>query len=114
MEAKRQFDVLNRRLSESEYVAGPDYSIADIAIWPWYGQLVLGQTYEDADEFLSVHEYEHVQRWTRQIAERDGVQRGRIVNRTSGEPCDQLHERHEASDFQTRTEDKFQRTSEVA
>ena len=107
MEAKRQFDVLNRRLAETEYIAGPDYSVADLAIWPWYGQLALGQTYEGADEFLSVREYEHVQRWTRLVAQRPAVQRGRMVNRTTGEPQEQLHERHDASDFMLRTQDKL-------
>ena len=81
MEAKRQLDVLDRRLADSEYIAGPDYSIADIAIWPWYGQLALGRIYGDAGEFLSVDEYEHVQRWARQIDERPAVKRGRIVNK---------------------------------
>ena len=114
MEVKRQFDVLNRRLADNEYIAGRNYSIADMAIWPWYGQLALGQTYDNAGEFLSVHEYEHVQRWTRQIGERPAVQRGRIVNRTSGELHEQLHERHDPADFQTRTEDKIQRADELA
>ena len=114
MEAKRQFDVLDRRLAESEYVAGPDYSIADIAIWPWYGQLALGKIYENADEFLSVQDYQHVQRWARKIADRPAVRRGRIVNRTSGEPHEQLHERHDAGDFETRTQDKLEPASEVA
>jgi GST-like protein len=99
MEAKRQLDVLNRRLADHEYVAGRDYSVADIAIWPWYGQLALGQIYGTANEFLSVEDYEHVQRWARQLAERTGVRRGRIVNKTVGEPHEQLHERHDASDF---------------
>jgi GST-like protein len=100
MESKRQFDVLNRRLAKSEFVAGPDYTIADIAIWPWYGQLALGKIYGDANVFLSVDEYEHVQRWARQIAERPAVKRGRIVNRTEGEPGTFLRERHHASDFE--------------
>jgi GST-like protein len=99
MEAKRQLDVLDRRLANHEYVAGPDYSVADIAIWPWYGQLALGQIYGTANEFLSVEDYDHVQRWARQLAERPGVRRGRIVNKTAGEPHEQLHERHDASDF---------------
>jgi len=98
MEVKRQLDVLNRRLAESEYVAGADYTIADMAIWPWYGALVKGLLYE-AGEFLGVHEYKHVIRWTDQIAERPAVQRGRMVNRTWGEPSSQLPERHDASDF---------------
>lgn len=100
MEAKRQLDVLDRRLAESEFVAGADYSIADIAIWPWYGQLALSRIYDNAGEFLSVADYEHVQRWARQIDERPAVERGRIVNQTSGEPNEQLHERHDASDFE--------------
>jgi GST-like protein len=104
MEAKRQLDVLNRRLAETEYLAGDDYTIADIAAWPWYGQLVLGDLYDDAHTFLSVHEYTHVQRWAKTIAEREAVQRGRIVNRTSGEPS--LRERHDASDFQRHAQKK--------
>jgi GST-like protein len=106
MEAKRQLDVLNRRLTDSEYVAGPDYTIADIAIWPWYGQLALGKTYEGADVFLATREYEHLNRWAKQIAERPAVKRGRIVNKLSGDESEQLHERHDASDFELRTEDK--------
>jgi GST-like protein len=98
MEVKRQLDVLDRRLAESEYVAGPDYTIADMAIWPWYGALVKGVIYEAA-EFLSVHEYEHVIRWTDGIAARPAVKRGRMVNRAWGEPSSQLPERHDASDF---------------
>ena len=107
MEAKRQFDVLNRRLAESEYVAGPDYSIADIAIWPWYGGIALGRSYEGADVFLATDEYEHVLRWARAIDARPAVKRGRIVNRFSGDESEQLHERHNASDFLLRTEDKI-------
>lgn len=98
MEVKRQLDVLDRRLAESEYIAGPDYTIADIAIWPWYGALAKGLLYE-AGEFLSVHEYKHVNRWTDQIAERPAVKRGRMVNRGWGDPASQLPERHDASDF---------------
>ena len=90
--------MLDRRLAESEYVAGADYTIADMAIWPWYGALVKGLLYE-AGEFLGVQEYKHVIRWTDQIAERPAVQRGRMVNRTWGEPSSQLPERHDASDF---------------
>jgi GSH-dependent disulfide-bond oxidoreductase len=108
MEAKRQFDVLNRRLAETQYIAGPDYSIADIAIWPWYGGLALGRTYEGAAEFLATHEYEHVQRWAKQIDARPGVRRGRIVNKLTGDPSEQLHERHDASDFELRTQDKLE------
>ena len=100
MEVKRQLDVLNRRLAESEFVAGSEYSIADIAIWPWHGQLALSRIYDDAGEFLSVGEYEHVQRWARQIDARPAVKRGRIVNKTTGELHEQLPERHDASDFE--------------
>jgi GST-like protein len=107
MEAKRQFDVLNRQLAEHEFIAGADYSIADIAIWPWYGNIALGRAYGDANVFLSTHEYEHVQRWAKQIAERPAVKRGRIVNRMTGDESEQLHERHDASDFELRTQDKI-------
>lgn len=107
MEAKRQLDVLDRRLAENEHVAGSDYSVADVAIWPWYGQLVLGKTYEGADVFLAAHEYEHVNRWARQVADRPAVKRGRIVNKMTGDPSQQLHERHDASDFELRTQDKI-------
>jgi GST-like protein len=106
MEAKRQLDVLDRRLAESEYLGGKDYSIADMATWPWYGALVKGLIYE-AGEFLSVHEYKNVIRWTDQIAERPAVKRGRMVNRAFGDPASQLHERHDASDFDTKTADKL-------
>lgn len=105
MEAKRQLDVLDRRLAESRYLAGDDYTIADMAVWPWYGVLALGQLYE-AGEFLQVQKYENLQRWTALIAERPAVRRGRMVNRVFGEPSGQLHERHEASDFDTKTADK--------
>ena len=88
-------------------IAGPDYTIADIAIWPWYGQLALGRTYEGADVFLATHQYDHLMRWANQIAERPAVKRGRIVNRLSGDESEQLHERHDASDFDLRTEDKI-------
>ena len=108
MEAKRQFDVLNRRLEDSEYVAGGDYSIADIAIWPWYGGVALNRTYEGAGEFLAVHEYEHVMRWAKQIDARPAVERGRIVNKLTGHPSEQLHERHDASDFEMKTEGKLE------
>ena len=104
MEVKRQLDVLDRRLAESEYLAG-DYSIADIAVWPWYGGLVKGLLY-GAGEFLSVHEYRNVIRWADQLGARPAVKRGRIVNRLQGDPAAQLHERHDASDFDTRTQDK--------
>ncbi len=98
MEAKRQLDVLDKRLAVSEYIAGDEYTIADIAIWPWYGGLVKGRLY-GAAEFLSVHEYKHVQRWADAIDARPAVQRGRRVNRVSGEPQEQLAERHDASDL---------------
>ena len=107
METKRQLDVLDRRLAESEFVAGPDYTIADMAIWPWYGQLAQGELYE-AGEFLQVQEYRSVLRWTEQLAARPALQRGRMVNRTMGDPSSQLHERHDAADFATRTQDKLQ------
>ncbi len=105
METKRQLDVLDRHLADNCYLAGDAYTIADIANWPWYGQLVLGRLY-DAGEFLQVQEYTHVQRWAREIDARPAVQRGRMVNRTFGEPEMQLHERHAASDFETQTQDK--------
>jgi GST-like protein len=106
MEVKRQLDVLDRNLAEREFMAGDEYSIADMAIWPWYGALVKGLIYE-AGEFLSVDEYANVIRWTDQIAKRPAVQRGRMVNRAFGEPSSQLLERHDASDFETRTQDKL-------
>jgi len=106
MEVKRELDVLDRQLAEHAFVAGEDYSVADMAIWPWYGGLVQGTLY-DAAEFLSVHEYEHVQRWAAAIGERPAVQRGSMVNRAWGEPSRQLHERHPASDFTLRTQDKL-------
>jgi GSH-dependent disulfide-bond oxidoreductase len=106
MEVKRQLDVLDRRLGESPYLAGDEYTIADMAVWPWYGTLVKGQLYESG-EFLQVHEYAHVLRWTDQIAQRPPVKRGRMVNRTWGQPSSQLHERHDAGDFDTRTQDKL-------
>lgn len=105
MEVKRQLDVLDRRLAETEYLAGDQYTIADMAIWPWYGAMVKGILY-DAGEFLAVHEYKNVIRWTDQIAERPAVKRGRIVNRTWGAPESQLFERHDASDFELKTQDK--------
>ncbi|MEO7955018.1 MAG: glutathione-dependent disulfide-bond oxidoreductase [Polaromonas sp.] len=106
MEVKRQLDVLNQRLAGHEYLAGDAYTVADIAVWPWYGALAKGQLYE-AGEFLQVHEYTHVVRWADQIAQRPAVQRGRMVNRTWGEPASQLHERHDASDFDIKTQDKL-------
>jgi GST-like protein len=107
MEVKRQLDVLNRRLADSEYLAGAAYTIADIAVWPWYGLLMKGEIYNDSAKFLSVHEYTHLQRWTEAIGKRRAVQRGRMVNRTSGDPSGQLRERHDASDFETKTQDKI-------
>jgi GST-like protein len=106
MEVKRQLDVLDRRLGESEYIAGDSYTIADMAIFPWYGGLVKGWLYSAA-EFLSVDEYKNVQRWASMLSARPAVQRGRMVNRTFGEPASQLHERHAASDFDTKTQDKI-------
>ena len=107
METKRQLDVLDRRLAEVPYLAGDDYTIADIAVWPWYGTLAKGQLY-GAGEFLQVHEYKSVVRWTDEIAKRPAVKRGRMVNRTWGQPSSQLHERHDASDFETKMQDKLQ------
>ncbi|MEQ9261137.1 MAG: glutathione-dependent disulfide-bond oxidoreductase [Roseovarius sp.] len=107
METKRQLDVLNRELAHRPYIAGDAYSIADMAIWPWYGNLALGRAYNDAATFLSVHEYEHVMEWAKRLDARPAVQRGRMVNRTSGEPHEQLHERHDAGDFETKTQDKI-------
>ena len=106
MEVKRELDVLNRRLAESRYIAGDDYTIADMAIWPWYGGMAKGTMYE-AGEFLQVHEYTHVIRWADEIAQRPAVKRGRIGNRVIGPPETQLHERHDARDFDTRTQDKL-------
>lgn len=106
MEVKRQLDVLDRRLAASTYLAGSEYTIADIAVWPWYGALAKGLLYA-AGEFLQVQQYKHVQRWTETIAQRPAVKRGRMVNRTWGQPSSQLHERHEASDFETKTQDKL-------
>ena len=106
MEVKRQLDVLDRRLADNDYLAGRDYSIADMAVWPWYGGLAKGQLY-GAATFLSVQDYVHVQRWADLIAARPAVQRGRMVNRVSGEPSSQLLERHDASDFATKTQDKL-------
>ncbi len=106
MEVKRQMDVLDRRLGESAYLAGSEYSIADIAVWPWYGGLASGLLYGDSATFLDVASYSNVQRWTKAIAERPAVKRGRMVNRVSGDPSTQLHERHDASDFDTKTQDK--------
>ncbi|MGR3804461.1 glutathione-dependent disulfide-bond oxidoreductase [Marinibacterium profundimaris] len=107
MESKRQLDVLDRELAEKQFIVGDEYTIADMAIWPWYGQLVLGRLY-DAAEFLDVESYTHVLRWAKEIDARPAVQRGRMVNRTFGDPAMQLHERHAASDFLTKTQDKVE------
>ncbi|MCQ4143169.1 MULTISPECIES: glutathione-dependent disulfide-bond oxidoreductase [Vogesella] len=107
MEAKRQLDVLDRHLAKNRWLAGDEYSIADIAVWPWYGELVRGNLY-GAAEFLQVQDYPHVLRWANEMAARPAVQRGRMVNRLRGELSEQLHERHAASDFDTRTQDKLQ------
>ncbi len=106
METKRQLDVLDRRLAETEFMVDGDYTIADMAIWPWYGQLVLGRLYSAA-EFLDVESYENVMRWAKMIDARPAVLRGRMVNRAFGEPSLQLHERHDAGDFDTQTQDKI-------
>ncbi|MGN6516431.1 MAG: glutathione-dependent disulfide-bond oxidoreductase [Rhizomicrobium sp.] len=106
MEVKRQLDVLDRRLAEAEYLAGDEYTIADMAVWPWYGGLVKGALYS-AGEFLSVQDYKHVLRWTNQIGARPAVKRGQMVNRAWGDPSGQLLERHDASDFDTKTMDKL-------
>lgn len=107
MEVKRQLDVLDRHLVRNQFMAGSEYSIADIAIWPWYGRLALGQAYGDAGTFLEAASYRNVMRWTNEIAARPAVKRGCMVNRTSGDPAGQLHERHDASDFDTKTQDKI-------
>ena len=105
METKRQLDVLDRRLADTEYIAGNNYTIADMAVFPWYGGLAKGWAY-GAAEFLSVQDYKNVQRWADALLQRPALQRGRMVNRTTGEPSSQLHERHDAGDFQTKTQDK--------
>lgn len=107
MEAKRQLDVLDRHLANNRYMAGDEYSIADIAIWPWYGNLTRGQSYPNAEVFLDAASYKNVKRWADEIAERPAVKRGRMVNKASGDPSEQLHERHDASDFDTKTQDKI-------
>lgn len=106
METKRQMDVLDRLLAERKYICGDEYTIADMAIWPWYGQMALGRSY-DAAEFLQVHTYTNVLRWANELDARPAVKRGRMVNRVQGEPSSQLHERHDASDFELRTQDKI-------
>lgn len=107
MEVKRQLDVLNRHLADNKYMCGDEYTIADMAIWPWYGAVVSNTVYEAA-EFLSTHEYTHVNRWTKDISERAAVKKGRMVNRAWGDPSSQLRERHDASDFTERTQDKLE------
>ena len=111
MEVKRQLDVLDKRLAESEFIAGDDYTIADMAIFPWYGGMVKGWQYGDSATFLSTHEYQNVLRWADLLLARPAVKRGRMVNRIIGEPSMQLHERHDASDFETRTQDKVAKAS---
>jgi GSH-dependent disulfide-bond oxidoreductase len=112
METKRQLDVLDRRLADNEYLAGDQYTIADIAVFPWYGGLAQGLLY-GGGEFLSVQDYKNLQRWTADIASRPAVKRGRMVNRVSGDPASQLHERHDASDFETKTQDKIGELAKV-
>jgi GST-like protein len=106
MEVKRQLDVLDRQLAGNEYVTGSQYTIADMAIWPWYGGLVRGALY-GAAEFLSVEDYKNVQRWAHTVGSRPAVKRGRMVNRVNGALSEQLHERHDAADFESRTQDKL-------
>ena len=107
MEVKRQLDVLDRHLAKNQFMAGADYTIADMAIWPWYGKIVLGEAYGDAGTFLDDASYKNVLRWTSEIGARPDVKRGIMVNKTSGELSEQLHERHDASDFETKTQDKI-------
>lgn len=114
METKRQLDVLDRHLADNEYMTGPEYTIADMAIWPWYGLLAADSSYPGAGTFLSTADYLNLQRWQKQVGERPAVKRGRVVNRTSGEPASQLHERHDASDFETKTQDKLEAGSSTA
>ncbi|MEO1732530.1 MAG: glutathione-dependent disulfide-bond oxidoreductase [Pseudomonadota bacterium] len=113
MEVKRQLDVLDRNLADRQFIIGDTYTIADMAIWPWYGQLLLGRLYEAA-EFIDANSYTHVIRWAKELDARPTVLRGRMVNRPFGEPSLQLHERHEASDFELRTQDKIAPESEAA
>lgn len=107
MEVKRQMDVLDRHLADHKFLSGDTYSIADMAVWPWYGRLGGEGTYEGSGEFLQTDDYKHVQRWNRELAERPAIKRGAMVNKTSGNPAKQLHERHDASDFDTKTQDKI-------
>ena len=111
MEVKRQLGVLDRRLAESQYLAGPDYTIADIAVWPWYGILARGEIYGSSGAFLEVQNYKNLQRWVATVATRPAVQRGRMVNRVSGEPSSHLRKRHDAGDFATKTQDKVEAAS---
>lgn len=111
MEVKRQLDVLDRHLAEHQFMAGDEYSIADMAIWPWYGSMVAGESYADSGPFLEVETYTNVIRWQKEVGARAGVRRGRMVNRTSGKPENQLRERHDASDFDTKTQDKLEAAS---
>lgn len=108
METKRQLEVLDRHLANHQYMCGDEYSIADIAIWPWYGALALNRLYDDAAEFLDIQSYQHLNRWTQAIDQRAAVKRGAMVNRFWGEPEKQLHERHDNSDFELRTQDKLE------
>ena len=107
METKRQLDVLDRQLANNTYISGEEYTIADMAIWPWYGAIVLGKIYDDSSTFLEADSYKNLGRWVKMIDQRPAVQRGRMVNRKWGEPSEQLIERHDASDFELRTEDKL-------
>jgi GST-like protein len=109
MEVKRQLDVLDRQLADHRFIAGDEYTIADMAIWPWYGNGMLnGASYNDPRKFLQTHEYKNLTRWTKEIGERRAVKRGRMVNRASGPPEEQLRERHDANDFETKTQDKIE------
>jgi GSH-dependent disulfide-bond oxidoreductase len=107
MEVKRQLDVLDKHLANNQFLAGDEYTIADMAVWPWYGALVRNDVYGNAGQFLETHNYQHLGRWTAEIFERPAVKRGRMVNRTVGELSEQLHERHDAADFVTKTQDKI-------
>jgi len=107
MEVKRQLDVLDRHLADNRYMCGDEYTIADMAIWPWYGGVLLNRQYEAA-EFVDAKIYKNAMRWTKEIDAREPVKRGRMVNKHRGEPHEQLHERHDASDFETKTQDKIQ------
>jgi GSH-dependent disulfide-bond oxidoreductase len=110
MEVKRQLDVLDRHLKGNQYMAGDEYTIADMAIWPWYGNVVTGQAYGDSATFLEAHTYTNVLRWQKEIAGRPAVKRGRMVNKATGNPESQLRERHDASDFETKTQDKIEKS----